>query len=82
VELEVVTRSQADKIAELEVTCTDLKHEKDTVTDGYRRLSEKHKALAERVEQDKTKLAEAYAVELAKLHGDLDLKMHSYTEYR
>jgi hypothetical protein len=34
-ELEVVARSQADRIAELEVTCTDFKHEKDTVTDGY-----------------------------------------------
>jgi hypothetical protein len=24
----------------------------------------------------------AHAVEVAKLHGDLDLEMHSYTEYR
>jgi hypothetical protein len=51
------------------------------VTDGYRRLSEKHKALAERVVQEKTKLVEALAVELAKLHGDLDLETRSYTEY-
>jgi uncharacterized coiled-coil protein SlyX len=47
-ELEVVTRSQAHKITELEATCADLKHEKDKVTDGYRRMSEKCKALAER----------------------------------
>jgi uncharacterized coiled-coil protein SlyX len=48
VELEVVSRSQADKITELEVTCTDLKCEKDKVTDGYRSLAEKHKALAKK----------------------------------
>jgi uncharacterized coiled-coil protein SlyX len=57
-ELEVVARSQADRIAELEVTCTDFKHEKDTVTDGYRRLAETHKSLAEKVKHDKTKHAE------------------------
>jgi hypothetical protein len=34
-ELEAVARSQADRIAELEVTCTDFKCEKDKVTDGY-----------------------------------------------
>jgi uncharacterized coiled-coil protein SlyX len=81
VELEVVMRSQADKIAELEATCANLKREKDKVTDGYRRLSEKHKALVERAEQDKTKLAEANAVELTKLHGNMDMEKHSYTEY-
>jgi uncharacterized coiled-coil protein SlyX len=47
-ELEVVTRSQAHKITELEATRADLKHEKDKVTDGYQRMSEKCKALAER----------------------------------
>jgi uncharacterized coiled-coil protein SlyX len=77
----VVMRLQADKITELEATCADLKREKEKVTDGYRRLSEKHKALAERAEQDKTRHAEAHAVELAKLHGDLDLEKHSYIEY-
>jgi uncharacterized coiled-coil protein SlyX len=79
--LEVVMRSQADKITKLEATCTNLKREKDKVTDSYRRLSEKHKALAERAEQDKTKLPEAHAVELTMLHGDLDQEMRSYTEY-
>jgi hypothetical protein len=44
-------------------------------------LSEKHKALAERAVPDKTKLVEALVVELAKLHGDLDLETRSYTEY-
>jgi hypothetical protein len=34
-EMEVVARSQADKITVLEATCADLKHEKDKVTDGY-----------------------------------------------
>jgi hypothetical protein len=52
------------------------------VTNGYWRLSEKHRALAERAEQGKTKLVEAHAVELAKLRGDLDLETRSYTEYR
>jgi uncharacterized coiled-coil protein SlyX len=41
VELEVVARSQADRIAELEAICADFKCEKDKVTDGYRRLAEK-----------------------------------------
>jgi hypothetical protein len=49
-ELEVVMRSHADKIIELEATCADLKREKDKVTDGYWSLSEKHKALAKRAE--------------------------------
>jgi uncharacterized coiled-coil protein SlyX len=61
VELEVVARSQADRIAELEVTCADFKREKDKVTDGYRRLAEKHKSLAEKTEHEKTRLAEAHA---------------------
>jgi predicted nuclease with TOPRIM domain len=81
-ELEVVMRSQTDKIVELEVAYTNLKREKDKVTDGYQRLSEKHKALAERAEQDKTKLAEAHVVELAKIHSDFDLETHTYIEYR
>jgi hypothetical protein len=55
-ELEVVMRSQADKIVELEAAYVDLKHEKDNVTVGYQRLSEKHKALAKMSKQDKTKL--------------------------
>jgi uncharacterized coiled-coil protein SlyX len=77
-ELEVVMKLQADKIVELEVTCTDLKRGKEKLTDGYRRLAEKHKSL----EQDVANLAEASAVELTKLCDDLDLEMHNYTEYR
>jgi uncharacterized coiled-coil protein SlyX len=77
-ELEVVTRSQADEIAELEATCADLMHGKDKLTDGYQRLVEKHKSL----EQDMVKLAEVDASELTKLHDDLDLEMRSYTEHR
>jgi hypothetical protein len=34
-ELEVVMKLQADKIVELEVTCTDLKRGKEKLTDGY-----------------------------------------------
>jgi hypothetical protein len=41
-------KSQAQKIAELEATCTDLKHEKENVTASYRRLTEKHRMLAEK----------------------------------
>jgi hypothetical protein len=51
------------------------------VTDGYRRLAEKHKSLTERAEHEKTKLAEAHAIEVTKLHADLDLETWSYTEY-
>jgi uncharacterized coiled-coil protein SlyX len=75
----VVVRSQDDRIAELEVTCTDFKREKDKVTDGYRRLAEKHKSLAQKVKHEKTRLAEAHAVEVTKLHADLDLETYNYT---
>jgi uncharacterized coiled-coil protein SlyX len=81
-ELEVVARSQADRIAELEATCGDLRLEKDRVTDGYQRMAEKNKSLAEKAEQDKTKLVEAHATELTKLHADLDMETHDYIEYR
>jgi uncharacterized coiled-coil protein SlyX len=80
-ELEVVSRSQADRIIELMATCVDFKREKDKVTDGYRRLAKKHKSLAEKAEHEKTKLAEAQATELTKLHAYLDLETHSYTKY-
>jgi hypothetical protein len=70
-ELEVVARAQADRISELEVTCADFKHE-----------MEKHKSLAGKAEHDKTKLAEAHAAKITKLHTDLDLETHSYIEYR
>jgi hypothetical protein len=79
--LEVVMRSQADQIIELEAACPALKREKDKVTDVYLRLSEKHKALVERAEQGKTRLAEAHAFKLTKLHGNLDLEICNYTEY-
>jgi hypothetical protein len=55
---------------------------KGKVTDGYRRLAEKPKSLAKKAQQDKTKLAEDHATKLTKLHADLDLETHSYTEYR
>jgi predicted nuclease with TOPRIM domain len=77
----MVARSQADRITELEVTCANFKREKDRVTDGFQRLAKKHKLLVEKAEQDKTKLVEAHVVEIAKLHVDLDLEIHSYTEY-
>jgi hypothetical protein len=81
VELQAVARSEADIIAELEVTYADLKRENDKVTDGYRRLAEKHKSFVEKAEDDKTKLAEAHAAELTKLHTGLDLETRSYTKY-
>jgi hypothetical protein len=81
-EVEAVARSQADRIAKLEATCADFKREKDKVIDVYRRFVEKHKSLAERAEHDKTKLAEAHAAEVTKLHANLDLETYSYAEYR
>jgi hypothetical protein len=60
VELEVVMRSQAKKITELEMAYADLKCQKDNVTTGYRRLAAKHDAFTEKAEQEKTKLAEAH----------------------
>jgi hypothetical protein len=63
------------------VTCGDLRLEKDRVIDGHRKLAKKHKSLAEKAEQDKTKLAEDHVAELTKLHADLDLETCSYTEY-
>jgi hypothetical protein len=47
------------------VACANLKREKENVTVSYRRLSEKHKALVEKMEQEKAELAEAHAMELA-----------------
>jgi hypothetical protein len=81
VELEAVSRSQANRIAELEATCADFKRQKDKVTDGYWRLAEKHKSLAEKAEHDKKRLTDAHAAEVTKLDADLDLEIHSYTEY-
>jgi hypothetical protein len=81
VELEALVRSQAENIIELETAYKDLKRDKDNVTTGYRRLVAKHDAFVERAEQEKMKLVEAHATELAKLRGDLDLETRNYTEY-
>jgi hypothetical protein len=59
----------------------DLKREKENVTTGYRRLAAKHDAFVEKVEQEKVKLMEAHMMEVAKLHGDMDLETRSYMEY-
>jgi translation elongation factor EF-1alpha len=82
VELEVLVMSQAERITELKMTYVDLKHENDNVTTGYRRLVAKHDAFMEKAEQERTKLVEAHAAEIAKLHRDFDLETRSYTEYR
>jgi hypothetical protein len=79
-ELKVAACSQAEKIAELEMTCADLKHEKQCVAAGYRRLSDKHKVFIEKTEQEKTELVEIHATVLARLRGDLDLETCSYTK--
>jgi hypothetical protein len=81
VELEVLVKSQAERIIELETAYADLKREKDNVTTSYRRLVAKHDAFMEKAEQERTKLAEAHAAELAKLCEDLDLETRSYAEY-
>jgi hypothetical protein len=54
------------------VACTNLRLEKENVTIGYWRLSEKHKALVERVEREKAELAEAHTTELAEVKEELD----------
>jgi hypothetical protein len=67
----VLVKSQAEKIVGLEAAYADLNHEKESITAGYRRLSEKHKMFTKKTEWEKTEL-----------RGDLDLETHSYTEYR
>jgi hypothetical protein len=81
-ELEVLVRSQAEKIIELETAYADLKRDKDNVSIGYRRLATKHDVFARKAEQEKTQLVEAHAAELAKPHNDLNLETRSYMEYR
>jgi hypothetical protein len=44
-------------------------------------MAAKHDAFAEKVDQEKVKLAEAHTTKVAKLCGDLDLEMLSYMEY-
>jgi hypothetical protein len=80
-ELEVLVRSQVEKITELEMTYDDLKHGKENVTAGYHRLVAKQDAFVGKVEQEKVKLAEAHAMKVAKLCVDLDLETRSYMEY-
>jgi predicted nuclease with TOPRIM domain len=82
VELEAVVNSQVERIIELETTYADLKCEKESITAGYWKLSDKHKTLTKKSEQEKAELIEAHTMELTKLQGDLDLETHSYTEYR
>jgi hypothetical protein len=81
-ELEVVVNSQVEKIAELEMVYADLKCEKESITTGYQKLSDKHKTFTEKAEWEKVVLVESYAMKLAKLRGDLDLETCIYTKYR
>jgi hypothetical protein len=73
--------SQAKKITELETVYANLKLEKESITTGYGRLSDKHKMVTKKAEQEKMELVKTHATELAKLRGDLDLETRSYTEY-
>jgi exonuclease VII large subunit len=50
--MEALVKAQAKKLAELEATCAGLKQE-ENLTVGYRRLSDKHKALVAKAEQEK-----------------------------
>jgi Fic family protein len=77
-----VISTQAQKIVELEEVCTNLKLEKENVTADYRRLSEKHKRLSEKVEQEKVEIAEAHTAELAKVKDELAKETQDYTDYR
>jgi hypothetical protein len=51
--MEALVKAQPKKLAELEATCAGLKQEKENLTVGYRRLSDKHKALVAKAEQEK-----------------------------
>jgi hypothetical protein len=81
-ELEVLVKSQAEKIARLEKACDDLKREKENVTAGYRRLLEKHKTFTKKVEQEKTNLVEAHVAKVAKIQEELNKETRNYTDYR
>jgi hypothetical protein len=48
VELEVLMKSQAEKITKLEAAYANLKHEKNNVTVGYRRLAKKHNSFTKK----------------------------------
>jgi hypothetical protein len=81
---------QAQKIVELKAAyvdlkrgkCVDLKRGKENVTAGYQRLSEKHKRLVQKVDQEKAELAEAHATELGRVQEELDKETQDYTDYR
>jgi hypothetical protein len=47
VELEALVNSQAEKIDELETTYAYLKHQKESITAGYRSLKKKHNTFTE-----------------------------------
>jgi hypothetical protein len=81
-ELEVLLRSQAEKITKLEMAYAALKCDMDNVTTGYQRMVAKHDAFAERAKKEKAKLTDSHVAELAKLRGDLELETRSYTKYR
>jgi hypothetical protein len=54
------------------VACASLKHEKENMTTDYRRLSEKHKVLGVRENEENAELVEAHAMELAGVKEELD----------
>jgi hypothetical protein len=49
-ELDSLVNAQAQKIVELEIAYANLKLEKENLTAGHWTLSEKHKALIERID--------------------------------
>jgi hypothetical protein len=79
VELEVLVKSQAEKIAKLEAAYANLKREKENVTTSYQRLTVKHDAFVVKVEQEKAKLVEAHAAEVTKLMKSMRSVYHSPT---
>jgi hypothetical protein len=66
----------------LKKLCADLKREKESITIGYPRLSEKHKTFTKKAEQEKTNLTEAHAAEVAKIQEELNEETWNYTDYR
>jgi hypothetical protein len=81
VELKLLVKFQAQKIAELEVACVDLKRANENVTAGYKRLAEKHKTFTEKAEREKTELAKTHAMELARIQVELDEETRGYIDY-
>jgi predicted transcriptional regulator len=77
-----VVNTQAQKIMVLEAACTGLRQEKENATAGYRRLSDKHKALVVEAEQEKVELMETHAMELAGVKEELDKETQDYTDHR